>query len=165
MESEIKVLPNFIGWREWVSLPAIGLLAIKAKVDTGAKTSSLHAFDISLETKSGKTYVNFKVHPLQSDFSVVVTCRAPLVEKRLVTDSGGHKEERYVIRTTLGVGLFKQKIELTLSNRETMKYRMLLGRAALSHFYIDPKRSYLAGKTLKQRKFLRMVKQQLRSNG
>ncbi|HXH30284.1 MAG TPA: RimK/LysX family protein [Bacteriovoracaceae bacterium] len=158
METEIKVIPNFIGWREWIGLPGIGLVAIKAKVDTGAKTSSLHAFDISLESKAGRTWVNFKVHPLQGDFSVVVSCRSPLVDKRMVTDSGGHKEERYVIVTTMAVGPLKQKIELTLTNRETMKYRMLIGRAALTPFYIDPKRSYLSAKTLKQRKFLRVLR-------
>ena len=160
MDSEVKSESKIIGWREWVSMPNLGLVAIKGKVDTGAKTSSLHAFDIALEKKGTKTYVNFKVHPIQGDFTVVVSCRAPLVDIRSVTDSGGHKEDRYVIRTTMVLANIKKKIELTLSNRETMKFRMLIGRAALKHFYIDPTQSYLAGKTVKQKRFIRELKVQ-----
>lgn len=158
MDSEVKRESKIIGWREWVSLPMLDLVAIKGKVDTGAKTSSLHAFDIALEKKGTKTYVNFKVHPIQGDFKVVIACRALLVDIRSVTDSGGHKEDRYVIRTTLVIAGIKRKIELTLSNRETMKFRMLIGRAALKHFYIDPTQSYLAGKTIKQKRFLKELK-------
>lgn len=158
MDKEVKSDSKIIGWREWVTLPDLGLIAVKGKIDTGAKTSSLHAYDIQLEEKGTKTYVNFKVHPLQHDFSVVVNCRALLVDKRHVTDSGGHKEERYVIRTTMVLSGTKKKIELTLTNRETMKYRMLIGRAALKHYYIDPSQSYLSGKTIKQKRFLRELK-------
>lgn len=157
MDSEVKKESKIIGFREWASLPDIGLMAIKGKIDTGAKTSSLHAFDISLEKKGTKTYVNFNVHPLQNDFSFVVRCRALLVDQRVVTDSGGHKEERYVIKTTMILNNFKKRIELTLTNRETMKYRMLIGRAALKHFYIDPTQSYLAGKSVKQKRFLKEI--------
>jgi hypothetical protein len=159
MHEHLKKEATIIGWREWAGLPDLGLFAIKAKVDTGAKTSSLHAFDIRLEKKEGKkTYVHFKVHPLQSDLTLVVTCKAPLVDKRIVSDSGGHKEERYVIRTWLQLGTLKKRVELTLSNRETMKYRMLIGRSALKQFYIDPSQSYLTGKSVRQRKFLRELK-------
>ncbi len=158
MDSEVKKESKIIGWREWATLPDLGLIAIKGKIDTGAKTSSLHAYDIELETKGSKTYVNFKVHPLQHDFSVVVKCRALLVDKRHVTDSGGHKEERYVIRTTMILAGIKKRIELTLTNRESMKYRMLIGRSALKHLYIDPIQSYLSGKTLKQRRYLKELK-------
>ena len=158
MDKEVKSDSKIIGWREWASLPDLGLIAVKGKIDTGAKTSSLHAYDIQLEEKGTKTYVNFKVHPLQHDFSVVVNCRALLVDKRHVTDSGGHKEERYVIRTTMVLSGTKKKIELTLTNRETMKYRMLIGRSALKHYYIDPSQSYLSGKTIKQKRFLRELK-------
>lgn len=160
MDSEVRSESKIIGWREWVSLPDLGLIAIKGKVDTGAKTSSLHAFDISLEKKGTKTYVNFKVHPIQNDFTVVINCRAPLVDIRQVTDSGGHKEDRYVIRTTVVLANVKKKIELTLSNRETMKFRMLIGRAALKHFYIDPSQGYLAGKSVKQKRFIKELKTQ-----
>lgn len=158
MDSEVKRESKIIGWREWVSLPMLDLVAIKGKVDTGAKTSSLHAFDIALEKKGTKTYVNFKVHPIQGDFTVVISCRAPLVDIRSVTDSGGHKEDRYVIRTTLVIAGIKKRIELTLSNRETMKFRMLIGRGALKHFYIDSTQSYLAGKSIKQKRFLKELK-------
>lgn len=155
MDKELKADSKIIGWREWASLPDLGLVAIKGKIDTGAKTSSLHAFDIELIEKGEKTFVHFKVHPLQHDFSVVIDCKALLVDRRVVSDSGGHKEERYVIRTTMVLGGIRKRIELTLSNRQTMKYRMLIGRAALKQFYIDPTQSYLSGKSLKQKRFLK----------
>jgi hypothetical protein len=155
MDKEVNRNSKIIGWREWVSLPDLGLVAVKGKVDTGAKTSSLHAFDISLEEKGTKTYVYFKVHPLQNDFSEVVSCKAILVDKRFVTDSGGHKEERFVIRTYMVLAGIRKRIELTLTNRESMKYRMLIGRSALKHLYIDSTQSYLSGKSLKQKRFLK----------
>ena len=158
MDKEVKSDSKIIGWREWASLPDLGVVAVKGKIDTGAKTSSLHAYDIRLEKTGTKTYVHFKLHPLQHDFSVVINCKALLVDKRSVTDSGGHKEERYVIRTSMVLAGIKKRIELTLTNRESMKYRMLIGRAALKHFYIDPSQSYLSGKTLKQKRFLKELK-------
>ncbi len=161
MDTEVKSSSSIIGWREWVSLPVLGLIAIKAKIDSGAKTSSLHAFDIFLEEEGGKTYVLFKIHPLQNNSSLVISCRAIMVDRRIVTDSGGHKEERYVIRTSLHIAGVKKKVELTLTNRASMKYRMLIGRAALKQFYVDPSQSYLAGKTIKQRRFLKELKLQL----
>jgi hypothetical protein len=162
MNDELKNQATIIGFREWVSLPNLGLMAIKAKIDTGAKTSSLHAFDIEIEeTRHGKTYVMFKVHPLQNEMGLVVSCRALMVDRRVVTDSGGHREERYVIRTTFTLAGIRKKIELTLSNRESMKYRMLIGREALAQYYIDPSQSYLAGKTLRQKRFLKELKTEL----
>lgn len=158
MDKEVNKESKIIGWREWVSLPDLGLVAIKGKIDSGAKTSSLHAYDIQTETKGSKTYVNFKVHPLQHDFNVVISCRALLVDQRTVTDSGGHKEERYVIRTPMVLAGVKKQIELTLTDRGSMKYRMLIGRAALRHYYIDPSQSYLSGKTVKQKRFLKELK-------
>ncbi len=155
MVEEKKTPSLIIGFREWVGLSALGLVAIKAKIDTGAKTSSLHAFDIHLEERRGKTWVIFKVHPLQRDVSLEVSCEAILLEKRVVTDSGGHKEERFVIQTSITMGKIRKKIELTLTNRETMKYRMLIGRGALKQFYIDPSQSYLLGKSIKQRRCLK----------
>ena len=155
--------PRLIGFREWVSLPDLNLPAIKAKVDTGAKTSSLHAYDIEVVQRGQKSYVHFKVHPLQHDFSVVIKCRALLVDQREVTDSGGHKEVRYVIQTTMVLNGLKKQIELTLTNREEMKFRMLIGRAALRHYYIDPTSSYLAGKTVKQKRFLKELRDKMRS--
>ncbi len=162
---DIEKSSRIVGYREWVSLPLLELPAIKAKIDTGAKTSSLHAFDISLEEVGSKTYVNFKVHPLQNDSTTEVTCRALLVDRRIVTDSGGHQEKRYVIRTSFVMGRLKKKVELTLTDRGSMKYRMLIGRSALSHYYIDPSQSYLTGKTGKQRKFLRELKEAMDKAG
>lgn len=165
MDIDVNPESKIIGFREWVTLPGIGLAAIKAKVDTGAKTSSLHAYDIHLEKVDKKNYVHFKVHPLQGEIGIIVSCRALLVDRRIVTDSGGHKEERFVIRTTLFISGIRKKIELTLSNRESMKYRMLIGREALDHFYIDPSQSYLAGKTHRQRRYLKELKKQLEKGG
>lgn len=158
MDKEVNSESKIIGWREWASLTDLGILAIKGKIDTGAKTSSLHAFDIHVVESSAKPLVSFKVHPIQNDTSFVVQCTAPLVDRRFVTDSGGHKEERFVIRTTLVIAGKKKRIELTLTNRQSMKYRMLIGRAALKQFYIDPTQSYLCGKTLKQKRFLKEMK-------
>ena len=156
--------PTIIGFREWISLPDLNLLALKAKVDTGAKTSSLHAFDIKLVKRGGVPFVKFKVHPIQMNLDIVVACSAPLVDRRVVTDSGGHRENRYVIHTTIVMGGLKKQIELTLSNRETMKYRMLIGREALKQFYIDPSQSYLLKKNQKQKNYLKDIKQQMNSS-
>ena len=138
-----------IGWREWVSLPALGLPVIKAKVDTGARTSALHAFDIETFERAGTQYVRFSVHPLQSKHGrqdVVVKCEAPVVDYRLVSDSGGHREKRYVIETEIRVGTLAFAIEVTLANRESMTHRMLLGRTAMRNLIIEPTHSYLLGK-------------------
>lgn len=150
--------PTIIGFREWIALPDLELPALKAKIDTGAKTSSLHAFEIKLVKRGGKPFVRFKVHPIQRNLEVEVLCRAPLVDRRVVTDSGGHKELRYVIHTTIQMGGMKKVIELTLTNRESMKYRMLIGREALKQFYIDPSQSYLLKKNQKQKNYLKDVK-------
>jgi hypothetical protein len=138
-----------IGWREWVALPKLQLPAIKAKVDTGAKTSSLHAFEIHAFQDRGELKVRFKVHPLQGRRDVVVTCVAPVVDYRTVSDSGGHREKRYVIETELAIGELRLPIEITLANRETMSHRMLLGRSAMQAFMIEPSHSYLLGKPAK----------------
>ena len=150
--------PTIIGFREWISLPSLKLVALKAKIDTGAKTSSLHAFEIKHVKRGGKSFVRFKVHPIQKNLELVVSCLAPLIDRRVVTDSGGHKEFRYVIHTTISIAGMKKIIELTLSNRETMKYRMLLGREALKQFYIDPSQSYLLKKNQKQKNYLKDIK-------
>ena len=164
MDKKANSTSKIIGWREWVALPDLGLIAIKGKVDTGAKTSSLHAFDIKLVEFRGKTYVHFKVHPAQKSSCIVQTCKALLVDKRQVTDSGGHKQERFVILTTMLMAGIKKKVELTLTNRETMKYRMLIGREALNHLYIDPTQSYLGGQTLKQKKYLKVAKKKIQQS-
>ena len=136
-----------LGWREWVSLPDLGIRQIKAKVDTGARTSALHAFELRPYVGNGRQRVEFSIHPLQKDLDTVLTCTADVVDQRVVTDSGGHKEERYVIRTTLTIGRDTWPIEMTLTGRDDMRFRMLLGRTAIKNrAVVNPGRSYLVGK-------------------
>ena len=137
-----------IGWEEWCALPDLGLPAIKAKVDTGAKTSALHAYAIKKFTQDGKTYVRFKIHPLQRDRKVVRECVAPLVDQRTVISSNGERELRYVISTTLQFKGASLRAELTLTSRHKMAFRMLLGREALrrARFLVDPAKSHMTGK-------------------
>ncbi len=142
MSSEPKIV---IGWREWVALPELQLPAIKAKVDTGARTSSLHAFDIVPFTERGELKVRFKVHPLTKS-DLVVSCSASVADYRTVSDSGGHREKRYVIVSDLVIGELRFPIEITLANRETMTHRMLFGRSAMKQFVIEPAHSYLLGR-------------------
>ena len=135
-----------VGWREWVLLPELGLPLIKAKIDTGARTSCLHAFSVELFTKDGKEWVRFGIHPHQDDNETEVYCEAEVLEKRMVTDSGGHKEERYVIITDLVIADQRWPIEITLTNRDTMLFRMLLGRKAMENkIIVNPARSFLSG--------------------
>ncbi len=147
-----------IGWKEWVALPDLGLASVKAKVDTGARTSSLHAFDVKTFKERGVLKVRFKVHPVQKRSDVIQTCTATVVDHRVVTDSGGHREKRYVIQTTLVIGSLKFPIEMTLANRETMSHRMLLGRGAMHQLLIDPFHSYLLGKPKRATKSYRKGK-------
>lgn len=136
-----------IGWREWVALPDLGLAAIKAKVDTGARTSALHAFLIEPYRDNGVDMLRFLIHPVQHNDDFVVECRCPILDQRDVTDSGGHKEKRYVIQSDVVIGDNRWPIEMTLTNRDTMAFRMLLGRRAMEQrFLVDPGASYINGK-------------------
>ena len=138
-------LPH-IGWREWIALPDLGVEWIKVKVDTGARSSSLHAIDVHRFEKDGAPWVRFAVHPYQRNFDVTVRCEAPLVDERHVRSSVGHVQHRPVIETVVRSGERAWPIELTLTNRDAMGFRMLLGRQAVRHrFVVDPGRSYLAG--------------------
>ncbi len=132
-----------VGWREWVALPDLGIEAIKAKIDTGARTSALHAFRIKRFRRGGERFLRFYVHPIQRRKSPEVLCEAPLIDERVVISSNGEQEHRYVVRTQLRVGKDEWPIEITLTNRDEMSFRMLLGRQALRpHIVVDPGRSF-----------------------
>jgi len=137
-----------IGWREWVSLPGLGIEQLKAKVDTGARTSALHAFSVKeFVNADGETCVRFGVHPDQRTLEREIFCEAPVLDKRVVRDSGGHAQERFVIGIQMHIGPHIIPIELTLTDRDDMLFRMLIGRTAMAgNFTVDPSRSYLIGK-------------------
>lgn len=146
IDGQIEAQKTIIGWREWIALPDLAIPYIKAKVDTGAKTSALHAFYVESFERDGKPWVRFGVHPLQASLGQVIECEAPVKDVRRVTDSGGHAEMRPVIETTMVVQGEMRLIELTLTDRETMMFRMLLGRSALKRrFVVDSGKSFLLG--------------------
>ncbi|MFT5198848.1 MAG: hypothetical protein ACI87O_001508 [Planctomycetota bacterium] len=148
-----------IGWREWVGLPDLGIETIKAKVDTGARTSSLHALDIEEFKRGKKTYVRFKVHPEQKNAKFTVECEALVVDKRRVLPSSGHSEVRTVIATTLELLGESWTVELTLTRRDVMGFRMLLGRQAMrKRCVVDPGTSFIGGRRIKGTKTLMIEK-------
>lgn len=136
-----------IGWREWVSLPDFRVPGIKVKVDTGAATSAIHAFDIEPFERNGERFVRFNIHPLQGRHDISIPCESKLIDKRQVKSSSGQSQNRYVVRTTLVIAGRQWAIDLTLTNRDQMKFRMLLGRSAMrKRIIVDPHLSYQAGK-------------------
>jgi hypothetical protein len=133
-----------IGWREVVALPHLGIEKIKAKIDTGARSSALHAFQVESFSVEGKTMVRFQVHPYQRNSHQTITAEAELLEYREVTNSGGHAQLRPVIKTIVELGGRTWPIELTLTNRDVMGFRMLLGRQAIRRkFLVDVSSSFL----------------------
>ena len=135
---------SIIGWRETIALPQLGIERIKAKIDTGARSSALHAFHIHQDTHNGKQIVRFQVHPQQRNSKITVTTEAELLEYREVRNSGGIANLRPVILTEVQLGRHKWQIELTLTNRDVMGFRMLLGRQAVrGKFLVDPGKSFI----------------------
>ena len=154
-------VPLEIGWKEWVSLPELDVPAIKAKVDTGARTSALHTFHIESFKKNKKDMVKFLIHPLQKKTDIIIPCIATVKDVRTVRDSGGHSEDRFVIQTMLKLGKDLWPIEITLTNRDDMMFRMLLGRTALRgrDIIINTDKTYLTGKS-----FYRAYRKKLRDS-
>lgn len=141
-KSKNKPLP-MIGWREYISLPQLNIEQIKVKIDTGARTSALHAFHVKTYQEGNQTMVKFQVHPIQRQTKTTIDCIAPLLEYREVTNSGGHSQKRPVISTPIKLGEYQWDIELTLTNRDVMGFRMLLGRQAIKkRFLVDPGHSF-----------------------
>jgi len=137
-----------LGSEEWCSFPELGIPAIKARVDSGAKTSALHAINIAPFVKEGENWVKFDINPIQNNLKTVIHCEAKLIDKRIVKSSSGFREQRYVIQTQLKIGDDVWTIEMTLTNRDSMGFRMLLGREAMSgRILVDPEQKYLLGQT------------------
>jgi ribosomal protein S6--L-glutamate ligase len=140
-----------VGWREWCALPELNLPAIKAKIDTGARTSALHAFKVHPFEEDGTQYVRFNIHPIQRSDTIDLECVAELVDQRVITSSNGKKQTRYVIKTPMQMGENIWDVEITLTNRDIMAYRMLIGREALrKRTIVDPEKSFCTKRLSKQ---------------
>ncbi len=131
MDARLSKNPLKVGWREWVGLPDLRVDAIKAKIDTGARTSALHAYRIEPFRRAGALWLRFELNPIQRSHAMQVRCEARAVDERTVRNSGGGVERRYIITTMLKLGDAAWTIELALTNRDQMGFRMLLGRTAL----------------------------------
>ncbi|WP_308281097.1 ATP-dependent zinc protease [Pimelobacter sp. 30-1] len=139
--------PVTAGWREWVRLPGLGVGPVKAKLDTGARTSALHAFDLEELTRDGADWVRFSVHPWQRSAEDAVLVECPVHDRRLVRSSTGHTQERIVVLTDIELLGHTITTEMTLTRRDAMGFRMLVGREALRQgFLVDARRSYLGGR-------------------
>ncbi len=142
-QNESKMI---IGCDEWCAFPSLNIPAIKARVDSGAKTSSMHAINIERFSRNDEKWVRFEVHPLQKNRKVTVHCEAPLIDQRVIKSSSGDKEKRPVICVPLSLGGTVWEVEVTLTNRDSMGYRMLLGREAMNgRILIDPESMCLLG--------------------
>ena len=136
--------PFVLGWEEWVALPELGLPAIKAKVDTGARTSALHAFYVEPFGAQRSRKLRFGIHPVPRREDIAIECTARLIDRREVRSSNGEREQRYVIETPIRIGTRQWPIEVTLTNRKAMTYRMLLGRQAIAgDILVNPSASFL----------------------
>ncbi len=145
--SEQPPSSNTVGWREWVALPELGVPSLKAKIDTGARTSSLHAYDVTEFERDGERWVSFGIRPWQKSTDDIVQAQAPLLETRSVRSSSGHAQERPVIRTRITLVGREIDAEVTLTDRDEMGFRMLIGREVLARgFLVDSARSYAGGR-------------------
>jgi hypothetical protein len=141
------------GWREWVGLDGLGVESIKAKLDTGARTSAIHAFDVESYRRDGERRVRFFIHPLQRDDTVKIACDEKVADIRTVSNPGGRREKRYIIRTELSLGGEVWPIDLSLTDRDEMGFRLLIGRTAMQgRLLIDPDHSFRLGKEKRSRK-------------
>jgi hypothetical protein len=146
-DSHLTNLPHTAGWREWVSLPDLGVPWIKAKLDTGARSSAIHAFDLEEFERDGVTWVRFSVHPWQRTSEEAVGVELPVHDRRAVRSSSGHADERYVVLLRVRLLDRTDTTEMTLSRRDEMGFRLLIGREALRQgFLVDSGRSYLGGR-------------------
>lgn len=153
MTNRAQPAPPVIGWREWVGLPDFGIRHIKVKVDTGARSSSLHAFDLQEFERDGARWVRFQVHPVQRKKDRTVTVEAKVLEYRSVRSSSGRASMRPVIVTNVTLLGITWPVELTLASRDEMGFRMLLGRTAFRRrFLVDAGRSYCGGKPKRRKK-------------
>lgn len=144
---------QIVGWREWVGLPELGLPAVEAKVDTGAKTSSLHAFAMDVFEEDGQKRVCFGVHPLRQNLKLEVFACADVIDERVIVSSNGQEEHRVVIRTPLTLSGQTWPVEITLTDRSSMRFRMLLGRQAMrGRLLVDPQELYLHGRVAQARR-------------
>lgn len=145
------VEPILVGWREWLALPDLGVAAIKAKIDTGARTSALHVDRLEVFEREGRRWVRFEIEPASRRHKKPLVCEAPIVDERPVTDSGGDRALRPFIRTLVGVGSDVWGIEVNLTNRRSMLFPMLLGRTAMSgRLRVDPGLSFVLGRPRKR---------------
>ncbi|WP_211754347.1 ATP-dependent zinc protease family protein [Nocardioides gansuensis] len=135
------------GWREWVALPGAGVPWIKAKLDTGARSSAMHAFDLEQYEVDGEAWVRFSIHPWQRSTDDAVLTELPVLDRRRVRSSSGHTVERPVVLMDIELVGRVVTAEMTLTRRDEMGFRMLIGREALRQgFLVDPARSYLGGR-------------------
>ncbi|MGF1605647.1 MAG: ATP-dependent zinc protease [Rhodothalassiaceae bacterium] len=147
--AKVPAHPSFVvGWREWIALPDLGVPRIKAKIDTGAKSSAIHAFRPQRFERDGAQWVRFAIHPVQEHRHPEILAEAPVVDERTVRSSNGQMETRLVVRTRIGLYGRSWPIELSLTNRDQMGFRMLVGRQALRHrCLVDAAASFVAGDT------------------
>jgi len=161
---KVKKEKLIIGWREVVALPTLGIPAIKAKVDTGARTSSLHAYDLKFYKRGGKSFVKFKVHPKQKDSKTTIKTHAPVIEFRKVRSSNGLETKRPVISAQVSLMGETWDTELTLADRDQMGFRMLLGRQCFrGRMLVDVGKSF-CGEKAKKKKIQKNIKKNIKKS-